>query len=56
MDFALGHEQKLLIKTVRQFVQTELQPLEAKGEDSDILESDEAKRIFEKSYALYMAH
>ncbi len=52
MEFGLSHEQKLLIKTVRQFVQTELQPLEANVEVSDILDPVEAKRIFEKSCAL----
>ena len=52
MEFGFSHEQKLLIDTVRQFVKTELQPLEASVEDSDTLDPVEAKRIFDKSRAL----
>jgi acyl-CoA dehydrogenase len=52
MEFGFSHEQKLLIDTVRQFVKTELQPLEVSVEDSDTLNPVEAKRIFDKSRAL----
>ncbi len=52
MEFGLSDEQKLLIETVRQFVQTELQPLETCVEDNDRLDPADAKRIFEKSCAL----
>ncbi len=52
MEFGFSHEQKLLIDTIRQFVKTELQPLEASVEDSDALDPVEAKQIFEKSRAL----
>lgn len=52
MDFALSHEQRLLIETVRAFIRTELQPLEAAVEASGSLPQETARTIFEKSRAL----
>ncbi len=49
MDFELSHEQKLLVKTVRDFIANELQPLEAEVEDKGFLEPDIAAEIFRKS-------
>ncbi len=52
MDFALSHEQRLLIETVRGFIRTELQPLEAEVEASGVLAPQAARAIFDKSRAL----
>ncbi len=35
MDFGLSHEQSLIVDTVRNFVETELYPLEAEVERTD---------------------
>jgi len=52
MDFALSEEERLLVSTVRRFVETELQPLEAEVEASGELAPDLAAAIFNKSRAL----
>ena len=52
MDFALTHEQRLLIDTVRGFIASELKPLEAEVEAAGALAPDKARAIFEKSKAL----
>jgi acyl-CoA dehydrogenase len=52
MDFALSDEQKLLVSTVRRFVESELMPLEEKVETQRCLDPDKARAIFEKSKAL----
>ena len=52
MDFALSEEERLLVSTVRRFVETELQPLEAEVEASGELAPDRAAAIFDKSRAL----
>lgn len=52
MDFALSHEQRLLIETVRAFIRTELQPLEAEVDVTGALAPATARAIFEKSRAL----
>ena len=51
MDFALTHEQRLLVETVRGFIDTQLAPLEQDVEDNG-LAPDIARTIFEKSRAL----
>ncbi len=52
MDFALSSEQRLMVDTVRRFVQTELIPLERGIEDSGALDPAMARVVFEKSRAL----
>ncbi len=52
MDFDLSDEQKLIVETVRRFVQTELIPLENGIEKSGHLDPEKAREIFEKSRAL----
>ena len=52
MDFALSPEQRLLIDTVRRFVDTELRPLEAGVEESGRLETEVGEAIKAKSRAL----
>ena len=51
MDFTLSHEQRLLVETVRGFIDSELAPLEQDVEDNG-LAPDIAGAIFEKSRAL----
>ncbi len=51
MDFALSEEQKLLVETVRRFVETELMPLEEEIEREGRLDPAKARAIFEKSTA-----
>ena len=51
MDFALSHEQRLLVETVRGFIDTELAPLEQQVEDNG-LAPETARALFEKSRAL----
>lgn len=51
MDFALSEEQKLLVETVRRFVETELMPLEKQVEAEGRLDPAKARAIFEKSKA-----
>jgi acyl-CoA dehydrogenase len=52
MDFALSDEMRLLLSTVRGFVETELQPLETEVEASGALSAELARAIFDKSRAL----
>ncbi|MGH6913068.1 MAG: acyl-CoA dehydrogenase family protein, partial [Geminicoccales bacterium] len=52
MDFALRDEQRLLIGTARRFVQDELIPLEEAVETEGRLDSETARKIFERSKAL----
>jgi acyl-CoA dehydrogenase len=52
MDFQLSTEQRLLIDTVRSFIEAELRPLEDDVEESGVLAPEAARAIFEKSRAL----
>lgn len=49
MDFSLSHEQKMLVETVREFIVSELQPLEEEIEHSGMLDHDLAEDIKKKS-------
>ena len=46
MGFALSHDQKLLISTIRRFIESELRPLEDKVEETGELAPEDAARIF----------
>ncbi len=52
MEFSLSTEQRLLIDTVRRFIQEELQPIEQQVEDSGALDPALARAIHEKARAL----
>jgi len=52
MNFDLNPSQQQLVQTVREFVQTELLPLEDEVELAGALSSATAKKIFERSKAL----
>ena len=52
MDFALNDEQRMLIDTVRAFIDAELAPLEDEIETSGVLQPAVAKAIHEKAKAL----
>lgn len=52
MNFDLSEEQKLLVATVRRFVESELIPLEDQVEEKGFLDTETAQAIFEKSKAL----
>jgi acyl-CoA dehydrogenase len=52
MQFDLSEEQKLIVDTVRRFVETELIPLEEAVEEAGQLDPAVARAIFEKSKAL----
>jgi acyl-CoA dehydrogenase len=52
MQFDLTEEQRLIVDTVRRFVQTELIPLEDEIEETGRLDPGKARAIFEKSRAL----
>jgi acyl-CoA dehydrogenase len=52
MDFGLSDEQKMLLDTVRRFIQQELQPLEQGIEDSGALPREAALAIHEKAKSL----
>ena len=52
MDFALNHTQKMLIDTVRRFIEQELKPLEASVDAENALAPETARAIFEKSRSL----
>lgn len=52
MDFGLSDEQRLLVQTVRNFVERELHPLEEDVETTGRLDPDTARSVFEKSRAL----
>lgn len=49
MDLNLSSEQKMLIETVRRFVENELYPLEEEVEKNGFLEPEKAKALFQKS-------
>jgi len=52
MDFALSHEQHMLVDTVRAFVAAELKPLEQEVEATGALAPEKARALLEKSRAL----
>ena len=52
MDFSLSEEQRLLVATIRSFIQDELRPLEAEVEETGYLADDVASAIRAKSQAL----
>ena len=52
MDFSLTEEQRLLVTTIRGFVDDELRPLEAEVEEAGHLADDVAARIRARSQAL----
>jgi len=52
MDFSLSEEQRLLVGTIRSFIQDELRPLEAGIEEAGYLADDVAAGIRAKSQAL----
>ena len=52
MDFSISDETQLLLETVKRFVKTELQPLEADLDSSGVLPPSTAQAIFDKSRAL----
>jgi acyl-CoA dehydrogenase len=52
MRFSLDDHQRALIRTVRQFIVSELQPLEETVERNGALASEDARRIFERAKAL----
>ena len=52
MDFSLSLEQKMLVETVREFIASELQPLEEEIEHSGKLDPDLAEEIKNKSMKL----
>jgi len=52
MQFDLSPEQRLIVETVRRFVETELIPLEDEVEERGALDPAIARAIFEKSRAL----
>jgi acyl-CoA dehydrogenase len=58
MDFSLSEEQQLIIKTTRQFVETELYPHEAEVEASGVLRDDLYREIKAKAIeaGLYAAN
>lgn len=58
MDFGLSDEQRMLIATAREFVETELFPLEKQVESAGILEPAVARAITDKAIAvgLYAAN
>ena len=49
MDFSLGHEQRLLVDTVRDFIASERAPLEDEIESTGTLSAAKARAIFERS-------
>jgi acyl-CoA dehydrogenase len=52
MDFSLNDEQKMMIDTVRRFIQEELAPLEQRLEDEGELDEATACRLLERSRSL----
>lgn len=52
MDFSLSPEQRLLLDTVRRFIEAELRPLEDEVERSGQLDPQLARRIHERAKAL----
>jgi acyl-CoA dehydrogenase len=52
MEFDLSEEQRLLVRTVQQFVERELRPLEDEVERTGVLDAANAERIFNASREL----
>jgi acyl-CoA dehydrogenase len=52
MDFSLNDEQKMMIDTVRRFIQEELAPLEQRLEDEGELDEATARRLLASSQSL----
>jgi acyl-CoA dehydrogenase len=52
MDFSLNAEQKMMLNTIRRFINDELKPLEQSVEESGELSAKSAQDIFQKSKAL----
>jgi len=52
MDFALNEQQKMLVATVRRFIDEELRPLEDEVEQQGFLDPGKARALLEKSRAL----
>ena len=52
IDFSISHETRLIVETVRRFVESELQPLEDEVETKGALDPDQACEIIQKSKAL----
>lgn len=52
MDFALSDEQRMLVETIRDFIERELEPLEDEVETTGVLAPQKARAIHEKSKAL----
>ncbi|MEC8110911.1 MAG: acyl-CoA dehydrogenase family protein, partial [Pseudomonadota bacterium] len=52
MDFSPTEEQRLLVATIRSFVETELRPLEARVEETGHLSDELADKIRAKSQSL----
>jgi acyl-CoA dehydrogenase len=52
MDFALSHEQQLVVETVRAFVETEMLPLEAEVERTGVVPREVGREIQDKVKAL----
>ncbi|MCE5973072.1 acyl-CoA dehydrogenase family protein [Sinirhodobacter sp. WL0062] len=52
MDLTLSHEQRLLVDTVRDFIKTELAPLEEAVEETGALAPELAAEVFRKSSEL----
>lgn len=52
MDFSLSSEQRMLIETLRRFIENELRPLEEEVEEQGQLAPEKARQIFERSKAL----
>lgn len=52
MDFSISSEFEEVLGTVRRFIDNELSPLEAQVEEDGFLASEDAAKIFKKSYSL----
>ena len=52
MDLSLSEEQRLLVATIRGFIKTELQPLEAAVDETGHLDDEVAAKLLAKSRAL----
>ncbi len=52
MDFTFTDEQRMLVETVRRFIDTELRPHEAAIEESGVLDPEVARVLHDKSKAL----
>ena len=52
MDFSVSEETRLLTRSLRRFVEEELQPLEDEVESTGVLVPDKAREVFLKSKAL----